>query len=115
MRPLSALIRLQVPTEERRRSDACSAMPLPPPPGGGLFPTTLVAFSAGQGQQELGMEELKFPLCNYYLDESDPDILTLHRQDGSFVATFSASGATKEGICEAAEEDYRELTRALAG
>lgn len=45
------------------------------------------------------------PLGNYYLDESDPDILTLHRQDGSFVAAFSARGATKEGIREAAEQE----------
>ena len=44
---------------------------------------------------------------NYILDESDPDIVTLHRQDGFFVAAFSARGATKEGILEAAMEDYR--------
>jgi hypothetical protein len=40
----------------------------------------------------------------YYLAESDPDISVLRRQDGSFVATFSAQGATREGIREAAEE-----------
>ncbi len=45
----------------------------------------------------------------YYVDESDPDILVLCRQDGSFVAAFSARGATREGIAEATEEDYREL------
>jgi hypothetical protein len=33
----------------------------------------------------------------------------LRRQDGSFVAAFSARGVTKEGIVEAAEEDYRAL------
>ena len=33
----------------------------------------------------------------------------LRRQDGSFVAAFSASGITKEGIVEAAKEDYRAL------
>jgi hypothetical protein len=44
---------------------------------------------------------------NYILDESDPDIVILRRRDGSFVAAFSASGATKEGIREAAMEDYR--------
>jgi hypothetical protein len=32
---------------------------------------------------------------NYILDESDPDIVILRRQDGCFVAAFSASGATK--------------------
>ena len=58
------------------------------------------------------MQELHFPKFNYYLDESDPDIVILHRQDGSFVAAFSATGATREGIVEAAREDYRELIRA---
>ena len=51
-------------------------------------------------------EELGLPSF-YYLDESDPDIVALRRQDGTFVAAFSAQGATKEGIVEAAEEDYR--------
>jgi hypothetical protein len=58
------------------------------------------------------VEELRFPKFDYYLDESDPDVLVLRRQDGSFVARFSARGATKEGIIQAAEEDYRELIRA---
>jgi hypothetical protein len=60
------------------------------------------------------MEELLFPSFNYYLDESDPDIVVLRRQDDSFVAAFSAEGATKEGIRQAAEEDYRELVRTHA-
>jgi hypothetical protein len=47
----------------------------------------------------------------YYLDETDPDILILRRRDHSFVAAFSASGATREGICEAAEEDYYRASR----
>ncbi len=55
------------------------------------------------------MEELRFPKCDYSLDESDPDVVILRRQDGSFVAAFSARGATREGITEAAREDYREL------
>jgi hypothetical protein len=58
--------------------------------------------------------DLRFPKFNYYLDESDPDVMALRRQDGSFVAAFSASGATREGIVEAAEEDYRELIRIFA-
>ena len=49
---------------------------------------------------------------DYYIDESDPDIVVLRRQDGSFVAAFSARGATSEGIVEAAKEDYRELIEA---
>ena len=54
------------------------------------------------------MEEPKLP-SSYYLDESDPDILMLRRQDGTFVAAFSAQGATREGIVEAAVEDYETL------
>ncbi len=46
---------------------------------------------------------------SYFIDESDPDIVVLRREDGSFVAAFSAQGATEEGIRQAAEEDYREL------
>ena len=49
------------------------------------------------------------PKFDYYLDESDPDILVLRRQDGTFVTAFSAQGATREDILEAASEDYRRL------
>ena len=52
------------------------------------------------------MEEKLLPKFDYYLDESDPDIVVLRRQDNSFVAAFSARGATREGIVEAAKEDY---------
>jgi PAS fold len=55
------------------------------------------------------MDEEVLPKFDYYLDESDPDIVILRRQDGSFVAAFSARGATREGIDEAAKEDYRKL------
>ncbi len=58
------------------------------------------------------MEELRFPKFDYYLDESDPDVVILRRQDDSFVAAFSARGATREGIVEAVREDYRELIQA---
>jgi hypothetical protein len=54
-------------------------------------------------------QELLFPSFNYYLDESDPDIVILRRQDDSLVAAFSAQGVTREGIVEAAKEDYGEL------
>jgi hypothetical protein len=60
------------------------------------------------------MEELSFPKFDYYLDESDPDVVILRRQDGSFVAAFSARGATREGIVEAAKEDYGRLIEAKA-
>ena len=50
-------------------------------------------------------DEPLFAKFDYYLDESDPDILVLRRQDGSFAAAFSAQGATREGIVWAAKED----------
>ena len=58
------------------------------------------------------MEELSFPKFDYFLEESDPDVVILRRQDGSFVAAFSARGATREGIVEAAKEDYGRLIEA---
>ena len=53
--------------------------------------------------------EILFPKFNYYLDESDPDIVILRGQDDSFVAAFSARGVTKEGVIEATKEAYRGL------
>lgn len=41
----------------------------------------------------------------YYLDESDPDILIVRRPDGSVVAYFCATGATREGILKAIKDD----------
>ena len=58
------------------------------------------------------MVEPMYPKFDYYLDEADPDILILRRQDGAFVAAFSARGATKEGIAQATKEDYLALIRA---
>lgn len=52
------------------------------------------------------------PPLAYYLSESDPDIVIFRRQDNSFVSVFSALGATREGILEAAKEDYRALVGA---
>ncbi len=59
------------------------------------------------------MGEEMLPKIDYYIDESDPDVVVLRRQDGAFVAAFSARGATKEGIVEAAKEDYRQLVSRL--
>ena len=50
---------------------------------------------------------------SYYLDESDPDILVLRRGDGTFIAAFSAQGASREGIVEAAREDYGDMMARL--
>ena len=55
------------------------------------------------------------PTFDYHLDESDPDVLVLRRDDGAFVAAFSARGATREGIVGAAKEDYAALLRERAG
>ncbi len=54
------------------------------------------------------------PKPGYRMDESDSDVLVLRRQDGSFVGAFSAWGATREGIVEAAKEDYAALLREQA-
>jgi hypothetical protein len=62
---------------------------------------------SGKGWEKR-MEERKLPSA-YYIDESDPDILLLRRQDGTFVAAFSSQGATRDGIVEAAMEDYKTL------
>jgi hypothetical protein len=58
--------------------------------------------------------ESRLAALGCYLDESDPDIVVLRRQDGSFVAAFSATGATEEDIVEAAKDDYRTVTQELA-
>lgn len=58
--------------------------------------------------------EQQFPVFKYVLDESDPDVAILYRQGGTFVAAFSARGATREGVVEAAREDYRKLMEHLA-
>jgi len=42
----------------------------------------------------------------YRLDRSDPDVWALRRPKGWVVAHFSAQGATKEAIEEAAWEDH---------
>ncbi len=43
---------------------------------------------------EVSLDEKLLPKFDYYLDESDPDVVVLRRQDGSFVAAFSSSGIT---------------------
>jgi hypothetical protein len=72
----------------------------------GLFAST---HQRGETRVTGARQELLLPSFNYYLDESDPDIVILRRQDDSFVAAFSAMGVTREGIVEVAREDYRQL------
>jgi hypothetical protein len=50
-------------------------------------------------------EEPRLP-PGYRLDRSDPDVWTLRRPQGWALAYFSARGATKEDIEQAAWEDY---------
>jgi hypothetical protein len=59
-------------------------------------------------------DEPLLPKFDYYLDESDPDIVVLRRQDGAFAAAFSARGATREGIVEAVKEAYWKVIEANA-
>ena len=51
------------------------------------------------------MDDPRFLSGGYRLDGTDPDVLVLRREDGSFVAAFSAWGATEEAVRRAAEED----------
>ena len=62
-----------------------------------------VAYVGGPGERK------GLPKFDYHLDEHDPDVVVLRHQDGAFVAAFSAQGATREGILEAAKEDYAKL------
>ena len=50
--------------------------------------------------------ELSLP-HGYRLDRSNPALWALRRYEGWVVAYFSARGATKEAIEEAAWEDYK--------
>jgi len=52
----------------------------------------------------MGPEELRLP-PGYRLDRSNPDVWALRRSEGWAVAHFSARGATREAIEEAAWED----------
>jgi hypothetical protein len=66
------------------------------------------------GRRIVSKEELLLPKFDYYIDASDPDIVILRRQDGAFAAAFSARGVTREGIVEAAKEDYWKVVEANA-
>jgi hypothetical protein len=50
----------------------------------------------------------------YHLDESDPDILVLRRDNGTFVVDFRARGATNSGLFEAARKGYGALIKRFA-
>ena len=44
----------------------------------------------------------------YYLDRSDPEVLTLRRAEGTVVARFSASGYVAEAVEREAWKDHRQ-------
>ncbi len=52
-------------------------------------------------------QEVRLP-TNYRLDEPDPGVLVLLRDDGTFVAAFVARDAVREGILQAARPPARE-------
>jgi hypothetical protein len=43
----------------------------------------------------VSLVDFLFPSFEYHLDESDPDIVLLRRQDDAFVAAFSARGVSR--------------------
>jgi hypothetical protein len=51
------------------------------------------------------MDEPSLLSRGYRLTQTDADVLVLCREDGSFVAAFSAWGATEQAIRRTAEED----------
>jgi hypothetical protein len=55
------------------------------------------------------------PKFDYHLDELDPDVVVLRRQDSSFVAAFSVRGITKQSLVEVAKRDYAALPREHVG
>jgi hypothetical protein len=61
-----------------------------------------------------GSDELRLP-PGYRLDRGDPDVWTLRRPEGWVVAHFSARGATKEAIEEAACDPRGRLRRYFLG
>jgi hypothetical protein len=63
----------------------------------------MVAKVENETAQEAGLPK------HYCLDESDPDVVVLRRDDDTFVAAFSARGATSAGLVDAARQDYATL------
>ena len=63
--------------------------------------------------KELSKEELLFLSLEYHLDDSDPDIVVLRRQDDAFVAAFSARGRYTPG--RASSKRLRRITGSSCG
>jgi hypothetical protein len=60
----------------------------------------------GEGGKLTGQEDEPRLPPGYRLDRSDPDVWALRCPEGRVVAYFSARGATKEAIEEAAWEEF---------
>ena len=58
-------------------------------------------------------QEVQLPK-DYRLDEPDPGVVVLLRDDGTFVAAFITGDAKKEGILQAAREDRTALVKQRA-
>ena len=58
-------------------------------------------------------QEVQLPK-DYRLDEPDPGVVVLLRDDGAFVAAFITGDAKKEGILHAAREDRAALIKQRA-
>jgi hypothetical protein len=82
--------------------------------GGKEYIAVDVRFADGRSRLFWPADLEELPAFDYHLDASDPDVVILRLKDGTFVAAFSAMGVTREGILEAAKEDYRERLRARA-
>ena len=50
----------------------------------------------------------------YYLDRTDPEVLTLRRAEGAVVARFSTSGYVAEAVEREAWEDHRQRNRSFS-
>ena len=74
-----------------------------------------MVFSAREKRYSVNKEDFFLLSFDYFLDATDPDVSVLRREDGTFVAAFSARGATIEGIVEAAKQDYEALLREKSG
>jgi len=61
------------------------------------------------------MDEEMLPKIDYYIDQSDPDVVILRRQDGTFVAAFSARGGYDGGPPRSRQGGLREADRSQRG
>jgi hypothetical protein len=68
--------------------------------GAGHLPATSLPMPQREGRTTTMFTDWPLP-PSYCLDESDPDVVVLRRSEGTFVAAFSAQGASEEGILAA--------------